>query len=343
MNTVHRQNPVLYLALGSVLMYLIAGSACADSGSASEPRRGQAGPWSRVELVDRYSVAGDIRADINLSGIACMSDKNCLVGDDEGRSAHFAELSRSAKTLKVTKTIPLLQSGKEIDIEAIAAEGDSYYIVGSHGVSKKKAEQQENRFKIFRLKMNRATGTAAGVEVSSLSGILRADAVLGGHFQRPLQQNGVNIEGLAVRNGRLFVGLRNPSLGGYAFVIEVAADDVFRNRPKPQYTLHKLQLGEGLGIREIVAAKSGFLIIAGNAGSEPSKKFTESENYEKGREYSLVFWDGNGSDVHRIGPIPDSPGKAEAMTILDESASEVTALILFDGPKGGQPSVYRIR
>ena len=31
------------------------------------------------------------------------------------------------------------------------------------------------------------------------------------------------------------------------------------------------------------------------------------------------------------------------MTILEESASEVTVLILFDGPKGGQPSVYRLR
>jgi hypothetical protein len=319
------------------------GSACADSGSSPEKDRSSAAPWNHVELVDRYSVTGNLRDDINLSGIACLSDKNCLVGDDEGRAVQLAELSREAKTLKLTRTIPLLQSGKEIDVEAIAAEGDLYYVVGSHGISKKKGEQQENRFKIFRLKMNRRTGEPAGVDVSSLSGILRADAVLGEHFRMPLQQNGVNIEGLAVRNGRLFVGFRNPSLGGYAFVMEIAAADVFENRPRPQYVLHKLHLGEGLGIREIVATKSGFLIIAGNAGSEPSKKFTESENYEKGREYSLVFWDGAGSEVHRIGAIPDPPGKAEAMTILEESASEVTVLILFDGPKDGQPSVYRLR
>jgi hypothetical protein len=108
------------------------------------------------------------------------------------------------------------------------------------------------------------------------------------------------------------------------------------------YALHKLRIGEGLGIREIVAARTGFLIVAGNAGAEPSEKFTESENYEKDREFSLVFWDGKGSEVRRIGSIPDPPGKAEAMTILEESASEITVLILFDGPKGGRPSVYRI-
>ena len=343
MNTVHPQNLVLGMALGSVLFCLIMGSACADSGSVSEPERSQAGRWNRVELLDHYSFVGDVLEDTNLSGIACLSDKSCLVGADEGRAVQMVELSRPAKTLKVLRTIPLLQSGKEIDIEAIAAEGDSYYVIGSHGISKKQGEQQANRFRIFRLKVDRETGKPAGVDTASLSGILRADAVLGEHFQMPLQQSGVNIEGLAVRNGRLFVGFRGPNLGGFAFVIEIAAADVFENRPKPQYTLHKLQLGKGLGIREIVAAKSGFLIIAGNAGSEPSEKFTESENYEEDRDYSLVFWDGKGSEVHRIGPIPNPPGKAEAMTILEESASEVTVLILFDGPKGGQPSVYRIR
>lgn len=331
------------VAVSSIFLYLIMGAACADSGSLSEQGGGGAGRWSRIELLDHYSFAGNVLEDTNLSGIACLSDKSCLVGADEGRAVQLVELSRAAKTLKAGKAIPLLQSGKEIDIEAIAAEGDSYYIIGSHGISKKQGEQQTNRFRIFRLKMDRKTGMPADVNVASLSGILRADAVLGEHFQMPLQQNGVNIEGLAARNGRLFVGFRGPNVGGFAFVMEISEDEVFARKSPLLYTLHKLRLGEGLGIREIVAAKSGFLIIAGNAGSEPSKKYTESENYEEDREFSLVFWDGKGSEVRRIGSIPDPPGKAEAMTILEESPSEVTVLILFDGPKGGQPSVYRIR
>jgi len=333
---------VLGAVLVSVVFYLAMGVACADSGPSSQRDRRAAGPWSRIELVDHYSFAGNVLEDTNLSGIACLSDKNCLVGTDEGRAVQFVELSRTTKMLKVLKTVPLLQSGKEIDIEAIAAEGDSYYVIGSHGISKKQGEQQANRFRIFRLKVDRATGAPAGVDVASLSGILRGDSVLGEHFQMPLQQNGVNIEGLAVRDGRLFVGLRGPNLGGVAFVMEVPVEEVFAGRPRPVYALHKLRIGEGLGIREIVAARTGFLIIAGNAGAEPSEKFTESENYEKDREFSLVFWDGKGSEVRRIGSIPDPPGKAEAMTILEESASEITVLILFDGPKGGRPSVYRI-
>ena len=31
-----------------------------------------------------------------------------------------------------------------------------------------------------------------------------------------------------------------------------------------------------------------------------------------------------------------------AMTVLDESPDHVTVLMLFDGPKGGRPSIYRI-
>lgn len=334
---------VLHVVLVITLLYLPMGPACADSGPSSERGGSPAARWNRVELVDHYSFAGNVLEDTNLSGIACLSDTNCLVGTDEGRAVQFVELSRTAKMLKVTKTVSLLQSSKEIDIEAIAAEGDSYYIIGSHGISKKRGEQQANRFKVFRLKVDRQTGMPAGVDAASLSSLLRADVILGEHFQMPLQESGANIEGLAAKNGRLFVGFRGPNLEGHAFVMEVAARDIFENSPKPQYTLHRLRLGEGFGIREIVAAKSGFLIIAGNAGSEPSEKFTESENYEKDREFSLVFWDGKGSEVHRIGPIPNPPGKAEAMTILEESTSEVTVLILFDGPKGGRPSVYRIR
>jgi hypothetical protein len=101
-------------------------------------------------------------------------------------------------------------------------------------------------------------------------------------------------------------------------------------------------MGPGLGIREIVAATSGFLIIAGNSASEPSEKYTQSVDYDEDRGFFLVAWDGKGSDVHKIGPIPDVTGKAEAMMILEEAPDHVTVLILFDGPRQGRPTIYRI-
>jgi hypothetical protein len=184
----------------------------------------------------------------------------------------------------------------------------------------------------------------AGLQAASLAGVIRADPVLGEHFGQPLQHKGINIEGLAARNGQLFVGFRNPNLDGCAFVMEIRADDVFSGRPRPPYTLHKLRLGEGLGIREIVAAKSCFLMIAGNAGSEPSKKYGEAEDYENDRGFFLYSWDGKGTDVHKIGALPKTKGKgkAEAMAILEETNDSVTVLVLFDGPNRGRPTVYRI-
>ncbi len=309
--------------------------------------------WSNIEFVGYYSFQGDVLEEQNLSAIACVSPTRCLVGADEGRKVQVLELSRQGKWLKVLADVALLNSGTEIDIEAIAVEGDCYYITGSHGVSKEGGRIQENRYKIFRLKVDPASGLPAagvlpktslpvGLEVSSLSDILKTDAVLGPYFQKPLQHNGVNIEGLAAKHGQLFFGFRSPNLGGKAYVMEIAADEIFADWKARHYKLYSLSLGEGYGIREIVAARSCFLIIAGNSGSEPSDKFPKSENYREDRGYLIYSWDGKGSKVHRIGPIENPPGKAEAMTVLSESEQQIEVLILFDGADKGRPSVYRI-
>jgi hypothetical protein len=56
----------------------------------------------------------------------------------------------------------------------------------------------------------------------------------------------------------------------------------------------------------------------------------------------MVFWGGAGSQVHKIGAIPDVTGKAEAMTVLEEAPDHITVLMLFDGPRQGRPTIYRI-
>lgn len=328
---------------GSVLM--LGGLGCAEKDGPEQQAAGGASGWSRVEFVESYAFRGNVLEDKDLSGIACISPSRCLIGADESGAVQVVELSRAGRTLDIVGAVSLLGSGEEIDIEAIAAEGDCYYIVGSHGVAKKSGQRQAKRYTICRLKVDPSTGMPADepVTVASLASILEADETLGPYFAKPLQRRGVNIEGLAIRKGQLFVGLRSPNLDGFAFVLEVGADDVFANVPGPAYVLHRLKLGQGLGIREIVAAREGFLLIAGNAGSEPSDAYPQAQDYEKNRGYRLFRWSGSGSAVHQIGAIADPPGKAEAMTILDESPGEATVLIFFDGPRQGAPSVYRLR
>ncbi len=335
----------LRAVLYGVLVFLLVGPACGKSDG--PPREAPSGgkPWTRIEPAGRWSFVGEVAEDQDLSGLACVSERFGLIGADESREVQVVELSRQARTLRIVETIPLARTGDEIDTEAIAAEGDCYYIIGSHGISKKQGEYQDNRYSIFRLRVDPATRMPArpiSVDRASLADLLRADPVLGPHFGQPLQQRGVNIEGLAVRDGRLFVGLRGPNLEGNAFVVEVRADDVFKGGSIPSYTLHGLPLGAGLGIREIVAAKSDLLIIAGHSASEPSEKYTQSADYDEDREFLLFSWDGKRPDVHKIGPIPDVRGKAEAMTILEEAEDHVTVLMLFDGPRQGRPTAYRI-
>jgi hypothetical protein len=314
-------------------------------------------------MVERYSFEGNVVEDKDLSGLAFVSDRFGLLGADEARQVQVVELSRPAKTLRILETISLpsarprtegplrvraaRQAGAETDIEAIAADGDCYYIVGSHGAAKASGQHQENRYRIFRLQVDPETGKPRGpaaraLKSATLADVLRSDPVLGAHFAQSLQRRGVNIEGLAARDGRLYIGFRSPNLQGDAFVMEIRADDVFGSVSKPAYTLHRLRLGPGLGIRELVATQSSFLLIASNAGSEPSPEYPESQDYEKNREFFLFQWDGKNPAVQNIGALPKTSGQAEAMTILQETKDALTVLVLFDGPSGGQPTVYRI-
>ncbi len=316
------------------------------AGSGSNPK-----PWTQIEELGPCTLVGEVAQDKDLSGLAFISDRFGLLGADEARQVQVVELSRQARTLRVVETISLLRSGSEIDIEAIAAEADCYYIIGSHGVAKGTGVHQDNRYRIFRLKVDAATGRPqtlpgarepVGLETASLAEVLRADPVLGPHFGKPLQRRGVNIEGLAARQGRLYVGFRAPNLGGEAFVMEIRADDVFSGKPQPAYTLHRLRLGAGLGIRELTATRSSFLIIAGNAGSEPSAEYAQSEDYDKKRDFFLFRWDGTEAAVRKIGALPKTDGQPEALAVLEETKDSLTVLILFDGPKGGRPTLYRI-
>ena len=336
---------VLGWAMASgLLIALVGAGGCAREDDPVAKVAGGSGRWTHVDPAGTYTFSGQVAEEKDLSGIAFVSPTHGLIGADERGFVQVVTMSRAKQTLTVGATFSLLGDDAEVDIEAIAAEDDTYYIVGSHGVAKKTGDYQSTRYTICRWRVDPAAGLPIGdkPEVASLKAILQNDPILGPHFARPLQEKGVNIEGLAIRAGRLFVGLRNPNLDGYAFVIEVRADDVFRHERQPAYTLHKLKLGAGLGIREIVTMQEGFLLIVGNAGSEPSDAYPKAQDYEKDRGYQLVRWDGKGSAVENIGAIPDPSGKAEAMTILDESPEAATLLILFDGPKGGRPSVYRL-
>jgi hypothetical protein len=177
--------------------------------------------------------------------------------------------------------------------------------------------------------------TSAIVRSGKLREAIRAADKIGPFAEQPLGRNGANIEGIAVRDGRIYLGFRAPSIDGNAFVMDVDAGAVFGHGPvKP--VVHALKLGKDIGIRDLAAVKSGFLVLAGPApgvsGSGP------------GIDYPVFHWDGK-SAVKPLGPLGDIPseGKPETLVVLDDIEGQPwRVLILIENRENAEPTEYII-
>ncbi len=107
-------------------------------------------------------------------------------------------------------------------------------------------------------------GEAAG----SLRASVKAD---GGHLaealQWPSKENGLDIEGIAVKDTEVLLGLRGPAAGGFAVVmrlsLKIGAKDLsLRKRNGARYALSFLQLN-GLGVRDLHREGDDVLVLAG--------------------------------------------------------------------------------
>jgi hypothetical protein len=98
----------------------------------------------------------------------------------------------------------------------------------------------------------------------------KGDPHLSKFLKVPGKDNGLDIEGLAVRDDRIFLGLRGPVLRGWAVVLEIsveAGDDGALSlkgigpggRP---YKKHFLEL-EGMGVRDLCVDGKDILVLAG--------------------------------------------------------------------------------
>jgi hypothetical protein len=191
----------------------------------------------------------------------------------------------------------------EADLEGLAYADGALWLVGSHSLKRKKPKTKDsadkaaqqlakvshdgNRYLLARIPMlesggnwrlarqdgQRSAARLAGDDRgNALAKALRDDEHLAPFLDIPGKDNGFDIEGLAIADGRLFLGLRGPVLRGWAVILElevetdadspeilhlkaIAADE----RP---YLKHFLQLG-GLGIRDLCRHGDDLLILAG--------------------------------------------------------------------------------
>jgi hypothetical protein len=189
----------------------------------------------------------------------------------------------------------------EADLEGLAFEAGYLWLVGSHSLKRKQPKLKDgvgkagrqlakishdgNRYLLARIPLHEADGAwhparcheqrhaarlAGDDRGNALTEALADDEHLAPFLSIPGKDNGFDIEGLAVADSRVFLGLRGPVLRGWAVILELEpqakAADILRlqtldagGRP---YLKHFLQLG-GLGIRDLCRQDDDLLILAG--------------------------------------------------------------------------------
>ncbi|MCB1099540.1 MAG: DUF3616 domain-containing protein [Verrucomicrobiae bacterium] len=313
---------------------------CADAQSPPKKLE-EKSKWSIERAAGQWRIIGNLAAPANISAIASLNGDQFLIGSDDLMFAQYGTIDRESRTLRITGDVALLggKGDDEIDIEGItSAQRDrQYFVTGSHSLTKKGNMNKERR-SVFRVNVSASGAITRKIDRATLRDVIERDSILNPFWEKAQQEGGINVEGLAWKNGSLFFGLRSPSIDANALVVQVSASQLF-NKGKVSHQLHRLPLGRGLGIREMVAIAEGFLIVAGNAGDEPTREYPIPRDYIKDRAYDIFFW--NGVDqTDWLTRLPRRSGRPEAILVLDDSEARTELLILWDGIVGGAPQHF---
>ena len=194
--------------------------------------------------ITELDVIGKIEGGKDVSAISCIKDKLCLLASDETNFLQAFKIVGSNLEV-IGKKIDLGKFKKENDIEALTHDGKYFYAVGSHGLSRKSGKYQESRYNLFKILLNKR---AEVIEISTLplAPILRGHEKLGKYYKRRLQNNGINIEGMAYHRGRLYFGFRAPLILGNAQILSLKLDDFSLSSSN----LYSLDM-QGQGIRSL--------------------------------------------------------------------------------------------
>ena len=285
-----------------------------------------------------FEVKGKIKGGKDVSAAALVGGGRGLVGSDETRGVQSVRLDASNRRIAVEGFLVLLDGeGTELDIEGMAYSKATRtcYLTGSHALSRKKEQFEADRSMVIALPVDEAgVPRRDGLRKSSLRAALQADPALAPFLDKPASANGLDIEALAERDGRLFFGLRAPSVDGKVPVLVTDARGLFSASP-PACEKIMLALGPGRGFRDLVAIDGGFLLISGSSGSDDDTAGSPGA-------FKLHFWDGRSGVAPEIGVVPATAGKPEALLVAEETPAHVSAIVFYDGVKDGAPRSVRI-
>lgn len=203
-------------------------------------------------------------------------------------------------------------------------------MIGSHGQPRDKDNELDTvgdaakikariaaSSQIVRIEIGSAGAVPAIKRTSKLRDVIIAQSALRPFVDRRLENNGLTIEGIAVRHGRILAGFRAPTLeDGRAAVLSVAIDGMFGD-DAPDAKLHRLRLGDGQSVRDLAPFGNGIVVLAGPSAGGPGT-------------YALYWWDGESDSVRFLKELSDAAGgdrsrKPEALLPLDIGPSGLRA------------------
>jgi Protein of unknown function (DUF3616) len=332
-----------------------AHGACAQQGSTI--------PLTSIDVKGDFEVKGkkdDVAVDI--SGIACLplrhGQRTCLLINDENRNAQLATIKNDRMVVGDTVKLigkdpdpdtlgspPQVKCSKEDGFKDLDGEGVAYaepyfYVVGSHGCSRKGDEFRLSSFILARVKVDR-NGEPSKVKTTyRLSDLLARAGAAAPFFGKDLESaNGLNIEGIAAKGDTLWFGLRAPvavDSKGLAYLVRADASDLFGSGHAPSDEVPKVipVALEGLGIRDIAPLPGRHLLILAGAAHGPEVPFR------------LFVVDSDSGDASPIGVLAEvketvggetKVGKAEGIVVLDATANRVQFVVVFDSLPNGAP------
>ncbi|WP_026380155.1 DUF3616 domain-containing protein [Afifella pfennigii] len=126
-----------------------------------------------------------------------------------------------------------------------------------------------------------------GKKKTWLRKLLADDPLLAPYLYLPAKENGLDIEGLAVRGNTVLLGLRGPVLGGHAFILVLELKETAPGVLKPKklqgkrrYRLQAVDIN-GQGIRDLFWQESRLLVLSGaTTDLEALQSVFVLENYD---------------------------------------------------------------
>lgn len=268
---------------------------------------------------------------------------------------------------------------EEADVEGLAIADGFLWVVGSHSLKRRKpkseaspeeahetlreVKREANRFLLGRVPLvagdrpgaptlaksgpaidgrrrkRRAGALKMTAKGSALSNRLAEDEHLGVFMAVPSKDNGLDVEGMAVVEDRIFLGLRGPVLRGWATILELR----FKARRSGRLKLKRFDDGDvirrhfldldGLGVRSLLLDGTDLVVLAGPTmdldgpvriyrwrGALGSQDSTVVPRAEVERSLELPFGEG---DDHAEGAtmIRLAPGERPALMVAYDSPS----------------------